>query len=132
MCIIDDKHLPKHLPKHLIVDAKKCEALCDCGHKHEIPLVKVVTANDAYDLLAEDCAKAYANQSVLILDDENTHLAAGASITELLEKRAGEFKLVTLSGDTVATDELAEQIYDLSLGHNLIIAVGAGTINDLG
>ena len=122
----------EHLPKHLIVDSKKCEALCNCGHKHEVPSVKVLSAEDAYTVLAEDCAKTCAKESVLLLDDENTHLAAGASVSELLEKRSAKCKLVTLPGDTVATDELAQQIYDLSLGHSLIIAVGAGTINDLG
>jgi glycerol-1-phosphate dehydrogenase [NAD(P)+] len=118
--------------RHLIVTPEKCEALCDCGHKHDIPSVKVVSAKDAYSVLAEDCVKTYAKESVLLLDDENTHLAAGASISELLEKRSAKCKLVTLPGDTVATDELADQIHDLSLGHSLIIAVGAGTINDLG
>jgi glycerol-1-phosphate dehydrogenase [NAD(P)+] len=122
----------KHLPKHLIVDAEKCEALCNCGHKHEVPSVKVVSAKDAYLVLAEDCAKTYAIESVLLLDDENTHLAAGAKVSELLEKRSIACKLVTLPGDTTATEELAEEIYDLSNEHSLIIAVGAGTINDLG
>ena len=122
----------KYLLKRLIVDAKKCEALCNCGHMHEIPLVKVISAKDAYSLLAGDCVKEYAKESVLLLDDENTHLAAGAIVSELLEKRSIAYKLVKLPGDPVATDKLAEQIYDLSIGHSLIIAVGAGTINDLG
>jgi len=122
----------KHLPKHLIVDVKKCEALCDCDHKHTMPTVKVVTDQSAYSILAEDCVKTYSKESVLLLDDENTHLAAGASVSDLLEKRSVAYKQVTLPGDPVATDELAQQIYDLSLGHSLIIAVGAGTINDLG
>ena len=118
--------------KNLIVDAKKCETLCDCGNKHETPSVKVVSAEDAYDLLASDCVKAFAKESVLLLDDENTHLAAGAKVSELLKKRFVEYKLVKLPGDPVATEKLADEIYDLSIGHSLIIAVGAGTINDLG
>ncbi|MCK5351695.1 iron-containing alcohol dehydrogenase, partial [bacterium] len=122
----------EHLPKHLIVDSKKCEALCNCGHEHEIPSVKVVSAKDAYSALAEDCMEAFAKESVLLLDDENTHQAAGALVMEHLEERSVTCQLVKLPGDTVATDELAQQIYDLSLGHSLIIAVGAGTINDLG
>ncbi len=122
----------KHLPRHLIVDAKKCKALCSCGYEHKIPSVKVVSTEDAYSVLAKDCAKIYAKESVLLLDDENTHLAAGALVSELLEKRSLAYQLVRLPGDSVATDKLAEQIYDLSTGHSLIIAVGAGTINDLG
>ncbi len=118
--------------RRLIVSSKKCEALCTCGNRHQIPSAKVVSVKGAYDLLAEDCAKTFAAKSVLILDDENTHLAAGALVTDLLEKRDVACKLVRLPGDPVATDKLAEKIYDLSIGHSLIVAVGAGTINDLG
>jgi glycerol-1-phosphate dehydrogenase [NAD(P)+] len=118
--------------KNLIVDAKKCEALCNCGHTHTIPSVKVISGEDAYSVLAEDCARIYAKESVLLLDDENTHLAAGALVSELLEKRSAKCKLVKLPGDPVATEKLADEIYDLGIGHSLIIAVGAGTINDLG
>jgi len=118
--------------KNLIVDASKCEALCDCWHKHEIPSVKVLSAENAYSVLAKDCVKTFAKESVLLLDDENTHHAAGASVLELLEKCSVACKPVKLPGDSATTDELAEQIYDLSIGHSLIIAVGAGTINDLG
>jgi glycerol-1-phosphate dehydrogenase [NAD(P)+] len=122
----------RHLLKQSIVDAKKCETLCNCGNKHDIPPVKVVSAKDAYSVLAEDCVKTYSKESVLLLDDENTHKAAGASVSKLLEKHSITFKLVTLPVDPVATEELAQQIHDSSLGHSLIIAVGAGTINDLG
>jgi glycerol-1-phosphate dehydrogenase [NAD(P)+] len=118
--------------RHLIVDGKKCEALCSCGNPHKIPSIKVISEEDAYSVLAGDCVKTCGKESVLLLDDENTHLAAGASVSELLEERSVAFKPVTLPGEPAATEELAKQIYDLSIGHNLIIAVGAGTINDLG
>ncbi|UCF30281.1 MAG: iron-containing alcohol dehydrogenase [bacterium] len=118
--------------KHLLVDAKKCEALCDCGGKHTVPVVRVASGEGAYSQLAEDCAQTYSKGSVLLLDDENTHRAAGASVLELLEQRSVECRPVTLPGDPVATEELAERICDLSEGHGLIIAVGAGTITDLG
>jgi len=118
--------------KNLIVDASKCEALCDCWHKHDIPAVKILSAEDAYSELAKDCAKTYAKESVLLLDDENTHLAAGARVLKHLEKSSVAYELVTLPGDTAATAELADQIFYSSIGHSLIIAVGAGTINDLG
>ena len=118
--------------KRLIVDQKKCEALCTCGLGHSIPSVRVVSADDAYTVLAEDCARSHAKETVLLLDDENTHAVAGARVSDLLEKRSISCKQVTLPGGPVATDHLAEEIHGLSAGHNLIIAVGAGTINDLG
>jgi len=118
--------------KRLIVDQEKCEALCTCGHEHSIPSVRVITAEDACTVLAEDCARAYAKEAVLLLDDENTNLAAGSRVSDLLAERSVTCKHVTLPGGPVATQELAEEIDDLSTGHSLIIAVGAGTINDLG
>jgi len=120
------------LTKKLLVDAKKCEALCTCGNRHEIPPVKVVSASDAYSVLAQDCAKAYSNDPVLLLDDENTHLAAGESVAGLLETNSISYTPVTLPAGPVATEELADEIQEFSAGHALIIAVGAGTINDLG
>lgn len=122
----------RHITKHSLVDAEKCRVLCTCGNEHEIPSVNVVSSENAYSVLAEDCAQAFMKEPVLLLDDENTHLAAGASVSKLLEKRSVAFKQVTLPGGPVATAELAGQIHGLSTGHHLIIAVGAGTINDLG
>jgi glycerol-1-phosphate dehydrogenase [NAD(P)+] len=101
-------------------------------HKHQIPSTRVISAEDAYVELARDCAEKYGNGSVLLPDDENTHVAAGAQVAELLEEHSLTFELVTLPGDMVATEKLAERLHDASAGHNMIIAVGAGTINDLG
>jgi len=118
--------------KHLIVDSKKCKTLCTCGQKHPVPSVRVFSGEDAYSVLAEDCEKTCGKQPALLLDDENTHFAAGESVSKLLRKRSIPFQLVKLPGGPVSTEELANRIYDLSLGHGLIIAVGAGTINDQG
>ena len=118
--------------KHLLVDSEKCEALCSCGNRHLIPSVEMYSGKDAYAVLARDCEKTYAKESVLLIDDENTHRAAGALVQELLEQHSVSHKKITLPGDPVATEELADRIYDSGAGHSLIIAVGAGTINDLG
>jgi len=118
--------------KRLLVDAKKCEALCTCGQKHPVPSVRVVSTEDAYSVLAEDCAKTFAREPVLLLDDEDTCAAAGARVSDLLAERSITCKHVTLPGGPAATDELAEEIHGLGSGHRLIIAVGAGTVNDLG
>ncbi len=118
--------------RHLIIDPEKCAALCDCGHRHDIPWTRVVMAVGAYDRLAGDCASMHPGKRVLLLDDENTHRAAGGTVAGLLAGKAVPFEQVTLPGDTVATEELADRIVEGSAAHGLIIAVGAGTINDLG
>ena len=117
---------------HPIIDPERCAALCDCGRCHAIPSIMIVESEQAYAELARDCSEACPDDRVLVLDDENTHLAAGARVCELLQERSVPFKVVTLPGGPVTTEELAGQIQESSTGHNLIIAVGAGTINDLG
>ena len=118
--------------KHRLVDSKKCEALCTCGHKHQIPSMEILSSEEAYEVLAQDCAPACTEKPALLIDDENTHAAAGARIAELLENHSVPFRLVKLPGDSVATDTLADRIFDYSGGQGVIIAAGGGTMNDLG
>lgn len=118
--------------KRKIVDSEKCNALCTCGNRHTIPETMVYTGEDAYRLLAEDCVKTVGNGSVLLLEDQNTHAAAGASIEKLLEEQTVRHQVINLPGDASLTDRLADQVCESSGGNRLIIAVGAGTINDLG
>jgi len=115
-----------------LIDPGSCDALCTCGNRHAIPGVKIYSAQDAYLQLAEDCGKKAGEGSALLIDDENTHRVAGASVADFLEKKSLEHKVIRLPGDSSLTDRLAEHICDESIGHNLIIAVGSGTINDLG
>ncbi|MBN2720407.1 MAG: iron-containing alcohol dehydrogenase [Proteobacteria bacterium] len=118
--------------KHPIVDSKKCEALCTCGHEHQTPAMEILSSEEAYAVLAQDCALACTEKPALLIDDENTHTAAGARIAELLEDNSVPFRLVKLPGDSVSTDELADRIFNYSSGSGLIIAVGGGTMTDLG
>lgn len=128
----DQKHHPERLPKHPIVDFKKCRALCDCGLEHTIPSIQILESEDAFDELARDCAREYGKGPVFLLDDESTHKAAGAKVSLSLDKFSVDHKVLTLPDGPVTTDELAEEVKSESMGHELIIAVGAGTINDLG
>ena len=118
--------------KRFIVDPGRYDALCTCRSRHPIPAIKIYSAEDAYSVLAEDCQKAVGGGFVLLLDDENTHLAIGARLARCLEKKSVKYNVLKLPGDSSVTDILAEKIYDESSGHDLILAVGAGTINDLG
>ncbi len=117
--------------KTYVVDPKKCDNLCSCGNQHTPPEVEMYLSEDAYSVLAADCRKAVNNGSVLLIEDENTHFAAGARVLEFLQKNSVKCKTVKLPGHAKVTGKLAEQIYNESLEHELIIAVGAGTINDL-
>jgi glycerol-1-phosphate dehydrogenase [NAD(P)+] len=117
--------------KRFIVDPGKYDALCTCGSRHSVPEVKIYSAEDAYSILVEDCKKFLGEGCVLLLDDENTHLAAGERVSRCLGKRSVRHDVLKLPGDSSVTDMLAEKIYEGSSGYHLILSVGAGTINDL-
>lgn len=118
--------------RRFLIDAKKCEEHCTCGRRHEVPAVRVVSSDDAYAVLARDCAEALAGRPVLLIDDESTHQAAGAAVLERLEEHRVNTERITLPGGPVATEELARDIQDRCTDHDLIITVGAGTVSDLG
>ena len=117
--------------KRFIVDPKRCDALCTCGIKHPIMKVKIYSEEDAYSLLAEDCKKFVGDGSALLLDDENTHLAAGEKLSRCLDKKSVKYNVLKLPGDSSVTDILVEKIHGEISEHDLILSVGAGTINDL-
>lgn len=118
--------------KNFVVEPEKYEQLCTCGNQHPPISVKMYSGEDAYSILAEDCRKMVGGGSVLLVDDENTHKAAGDKVVACLEENSVRHRSIKLPGDTRVTDHLAQRIYDESFGQALIIAVGAGTINDLG
>lgn len=118
--------------KYFVVEPEKYEQFCTCGNQHPPISVKMYSGEDAYSVLAEDCRKTVGSESVLLIDDENTHKAAGDKVVACLEENSVRHRSIKLPGDTSVTDHLAKRIYDESFGQALIIAVGAGTINDLG
>ena len=118
--------------KRFVLDPSKYDALCTCRRRHPTPEIKIYSADDAYSVLAEDCKKFVGEGCVLLLDDENTHLAAGAKLARCLDKKSVKYKLIKLPGDSSVTDILADKIFNECNGHDLILSVGAGTINDLG
>ncbi|MGE0083535.1 MAG: iron-containing alcohol dehydrogenase [Desulfococcaceae bacterium] len=118
--------------KAYIVDPQQCLDLCTCGKKHPVPETLMYAGEDAFAVLAFDCAKTVRRERVLVIEDENTHEAAGREVTAALRKNAVAYKNIILPGDIELTDELAGRIFADSDGFALIIAVGAGTINDLG
>ena len=118
--------------KNYLVDPEKYAQLCTCGDRHPLIAIKMYAGTDAYTHLAKDCRQAIGSGSVLLIDDENTHKAAGGKVVTCLQEIAVQHQVITLPGNTSVTDSLAERITAESSRHSLIVAVGAGTINDLG
>ena len=104
--------------------------LCTCGQEHPSLDILQYTGADAYDLLALDAAQTVEGQT-LLLDDENTHQAAGERIASKLQNAGAGYAVLTLPKGIHATEGLADQVVEASRRHSMIIAVGSGTINDL-
>ncbi len=118
--------------KTALVDKARCAERCTCGGSHSIPDVLSYTNGNAFDVLAADGNIFLAGKRALVLDDENTHKAAGAAVTAALSAAAVDYRVITLAGDIHLTDNLAADIRRQADGSPLIIAVGSGTVNDLG
>ena len=117
--------------KKYVVAPVKCGQFCTCGQQHPTVDVKYCLDDDAFDVLAQDCRQIYPGGNIIIVDDVNTHQAAGKAVVSCLKAKKIKPVVLTLTGRIAATGTLAEQIFQASQAHDLIVAVGAGTINDL-
>jgi glycerol-1-phosphate dehydrogenase [NAD(P)+] len=118
--------------KTLVADPKAYDRYCTCGRPHPIVDTAYCAGRHAAVAVADDLKKIFPQGSVLVLVDENTHRAAGRTIVAHLERQQIGHALLTLPGNVSATDRVADQVHRQSVAHDLILAVGAGTINDLG
>ncbi len=116
----------------LLVDPAAFGSLCACGNPHPTVDVRRYAGDDAFAVLADDCRGVVTGGRVLLVDDENTHAAAGAAVVEALKDRGIDPVVATLPGDVEMTDGTADRLMAGRGEIGLIIAVGAGTINDLG
>ena len=118
--------------KSHVIDPKEVGRHCTCGRPHPSVNVKCYIGNNASNTAVIDLKDYFPDGSVLVLDDENTHKAAGKTIAGHLGEQGVKHALMTLPGNISATDKVAERVHRESRKHDLILAVGAGTINDLG
>lgn len=115
-----------------VVDPALFAGKCTCGGSHPAPDIRLYSGEDAWDVLAADAGVFLNGAPALVIEDDNTRQAAGAAVAAALEAASMSAKRLTLSGDIHLTEELAKETIAKADGVSLIIAVGAGTINDLG
>ena len=116
--------------KKYVVTPEECRRLCTCGRPHPSADVMRYSGPMALQALAADARQA--GRSILMIDDEMTHQAAGRRVEELFRELAVPHQVLTFSGRISATEERVDEVIDRSRGHDIIVSVGAGTINDLG
>lgn len=106
---------------------------CSCGHVHRCDIEDIVVGKDAVEKLPELLGK-YAYEHICIIQDENTKAALGERVAQIAEKAGYKVSAITLPGSHLLPDEagLGAVVMEFPQKCDLILAVGSGTINDLG
>jgi len=111
---------------------------CSCGQLHELGTREVLLGDGVRDEIPERLRREHGRGTVVwVLSDENTEAAAGAELKRALGGLSGlkmAQELLPGSPKPVCTPELADRLADRARAASagLILAVGGGTMSDLG
>ncbi|HOX37943.1 MAG TPA: sn-glycerol-1-phosphate dehydrogenase [Candidatus Brocadiia bacterium] len=104
----------------------------DCGGEHSVTTVFIQVGPDATARLANVTCAIAPKGRILLVEDENTRVAAGDRACKLLVDAGRQVDRFlypgTVEADIESARKLLAQVRD---EHSIIVAVGAGTINDL-
>lgn len=115
-----------------IIEPETCLVGCSCGGDHPAPQVTLYSDNDACRVMAEDCRAIYVDQPVLMICDPQTAEVAGADLLCQLQAVGVNVQEFLLPEEPHADDVTIEKVRAACRDAALVIAVGSGTINDLG
>ncbi|MFX0098747.1 MAG: sn-glycerol-1-phosphate dehydrogenase [Candidatus Hodarchaeota archaeon] len=107
---------------------------CPCGRTHHVDIKQIIIKRGALERLPDIIKKHDTSLPVLIVCDDNTHVAAGKKVEMLLDQHVVPFNTIKLSskGNLVPDKKAVDSIENaLGKGAGLLLAVGSGTINDL-
>lgn len=101
---------------------------CTCGKHHSCPVDYVAIEHGAISHLTRLCEKY---QNILVVADENTFRAAGAKTEAALQCK--QYSKLIFDGSTILIpNEIAvERVQKELPGHDLIIGIGSGVMQDL-
>ena len=101
---------------------------CTCGKHHSCPVDYVAIEHGAISHLTRLCEKY---QNILVVADENTFRAAGAKTEAALQGK--QYTKLIFDGSTILIpNEIAvERVQKELPGHDLIIGIGSGVMQDL-
>ncbi len=123
---------PDALKNTQLVDPEDYGTLCSCGKPHPVYSMRLAEGSRAYEALAKACLRAAADKPILLIDDVHTHAAAGSTILKLFDKYIIQHHWCNLPDQVHASARVVDLAAQAAAGHSLIVAVGAGTINDIG
>jgi len=101
---------------------------CACGKHHSCDIGFVAVERDAIRHLTDLCASY---KAILLVADENTYAAAGKQTEKYLEGK--QVDRVIFPGNTVLipNEDAIEKVQKVLPGHDLIVGIGSGVIQDL-
>lgn len=104
---------------------------CECGHEHTLPIEKCYQGLDAAQQLA-DFAAERCGTACLLISDENTYAVGGEEVERALTDAGKNVSTHRFGADIFeATEALGDDVKDLALEVDFLVAVGAGTLCDL-
>lgn len=108
------------------------EIPCTCGRTHSCDVKTVEIGHHVLEKIPAFIRKEN-KQKAYIIADSNTYEAAGEKLSQLFQEKGISFSCYILKGEEVVADEVAlgEVVLNMPGDTDLIISVGAGTINDL-
>lgn len=111
----------------------KKDIKCACGHIHRCDIDTILIEPDALQKLPVTL-KGETYHHICILEDENTKRVMGEMVEQLVKDNNYHVSNIVLPGDHLLPDEagIGSVVTELPVDCDLILAVGGGTINDLG
>ena len=109
------------------------EYMCECGKMHR-PLVKKTIIKEGALKELPDVVKEFGGTKIFVLDDKNTHAAAGEKVCSILKDAGIPYTLFTIDCDRTEPDEHAVGSVMLHFDEHcdMVVGVGSGVINDIG
>lgn len=110
---------------------------CQCGRKHKAAIDRIIIGRGALDHLPE-IMQEQGKESAFLLADETTWQVAGQRIEEMLRQQSLRtyahvyHRDGVLEADERAVEEGCAAVAQLGERPSVLIAVGSGTLNDLG
>ena len=108
---------------------------CRCGKRHAVPTEELLYREDALGSITRFIATYSSENSCLIIADARTYDVAGREIETVCAAggaRCGHFIVPDLAGESpVADDKTRDLLLEQTSGHDFLIALGSGVINDL-
>lgn len=106
---------------------------CRCGKVHSPKIKKAIIESGAINKVT-DAIRELGGKKVFVIDDPNTHKAAGEAVLAILDKANIPYTLFTFRESRPEPDEKAvgSVILHYDSTCDVIVGVGSGVVNDIG